>query len=155
MGKINYEEKILEALNKLVSLSEGKQVVRTSEDGRFIDCGDGTIKDTKLRLMWQKDGSQNTMNFSDAEKHCKESRVGGFSDWRLPSIDELESLVDRTKYKPAIISTLFNVKTDDWYWTGTQFAGDSGDAWIVNFYYGHVYWSDKDSSNYVRPVRQY
>ena len=44
-------------------------------------------------LVWQKQAAANTMSWSDANKYCTELSLGGYGDWRLPSIDELRSLV--------------------------------------------------------------
>ena len=126
---------------------------KTSEDGRFIDCGDGTIKDTLTGLMWDKDGSDNSMSQSRAEEYCKKSEVGGHKDWRLPTREELESILDLTKVYPAI-DPIFNCKSA-WYWTSTPYAGNSGSAWFVGFSTGSVLWNLRSYYFYVRPVRQY
>lgn len=161
--KVSFQSAVLGYLAqtvKLLSEKPGKTISAEQfpikpADTRFIDCGDGTIKDTKLGLMWPKEGSAKTMTHEEAEKYCKEFSAGGHKDWRLPTVEELESLVDRTKYSPAIISNLFSVKTDDWYWTSTIYAGYSGSAWVVSFGYGNVDWFGRSNGNYVRPVRQY
>jgi hypothetical protein len=120
---------------------------------RFIDTGDGMIKDTKTGLMWPKEGSKDYMNFADAEKYCKEFKLGDFKDWRLPTREELESILDLEKAYPAI-NPIF-IEEGNYYWSSTPFAGHSDSAWIVNFSNGNVNWSSKYSSNCVRPVRQY
>ncbi len=160
--KQTFEEKVLAYLSclpKILALLSDKnasaELPKASSDNRFVDCGDGTIKDTKTGLMWAKDGSSETMSHEKAEKYCKESSLAGYKDWRLPTVEELASLIDYKKYNPAIVSDLFNVKTDDWYWTGTIYADSSDFAWIVDFYLGRVHWCYRDNGNYVRPVRQY
>jgi hypothetical protein len=122
---------------------------------RFIDAGDGIIKDTKTGLMWPKDGSKNYMymDFNAAENYCKDFKLGGFEDWRLPTREELESILDLEKAYPAI-NPIFT-EEGNWYWSSTTYAGNSDDAWLVDFGDGYVGWYGKDSSNYVRPVRQY
>ena len=60
---------------------------------RFIDNGDGTVIDTRRQLMWQKGDNGNEVTFENAEQYCKVLRVGGYTDWRLPKPDELDTAV--------------------------------------------------------------
>jgi hypothetical protein len=65
----------------------------------FVDNGDGTITDKVTGLMWQKGGSPSDMKFDAAAKYVEElnsSRLGGYSDWRLPTMEELYSLLEAT-----------------------------------------------------------
>ena len=157
--KVNYPVEILKRLDIIVKLLSPEIAgVGEKSDERFIDNGDGTISDTRVlpngkRLMWQKEGSSETMVHSSAEKYCKDSNVGGYKDWRLPTVEELFSLVDYTKKDPAI-NELFKCNSN-WYWTSTIYAGGSGSAWVVGFNGGYVYWSSRDDGLYVRAVRQY
>jgi hypothetical protein len=155
--KKNYPAEILNRLDKIVNLlspaKEAPMVGEKSNAGVFIDCGDGTIKETKTGLMWQKEGSSDEMNHSKAKEYCKNSDVAGYKDWRLPTVEELISIVDYKKYDPAI-NGIFKCKSS-WYWTETIFADGSDDAWIVDFYNGCVDWDDRGSDYCVRPVRQY
>lgn len=64
----------------------------------FVDNGDGTITDKVTGLMWQKGGSSSEMTFDAAGKYIEglnSSRVSGYSDWRLPTMEELCSLLER------------------------------------------------------------
>jgi len=63
----------------------------------FVDNGDGTVTDKVTGLMWQKGGSPSEMKFDTAGKYVEElnsSRFGGYSDWRLPTMEELCSLLE-------------------------------------------------------------
>jgi hypothetical protein len=73
-----------------------------------------------------------------------------FNDWRLPTIQELLTLVDYTKHSPA--SNLADTKSD-FYWAFTVNAPYSDDAWGVYFYYGYSSYYHKDYNGYVRCVR--
>jgi len=157
--KVDFQSEVLKYLAEIVKCLSGektevKGIPEKSPDNRFIDCGDGTIKDTKTGLMWQKEGSTERMTHEKAGEHCEKLSVGGHKDWRLPTVEELVSLVDYKKYSPAIASDLFKVETS-WYWTSTIHAGHSGDAWIVYFNDGNVSWDDRGNGNFVRAVRQY
>ena len=65
----------------------------------FVDNGDGTLTDKITGLMWQKAGSPSEMTFDAAGKYVQElnlSRFGGYEDWRLPTLEELCSLLKGT-----------------------------------------------------------
>lgn len=58
----------------------------------YTDNGDGTVTDTITGLMWQKTMGPK-LSFEDAFRHAKTSNVGGYRDWRVPTIKELYSLI--------------------------------------------------------------
>lgn len=66
-------------------------------DGRFIAYDNGTVLDTRTNLMWAAKDNGSNINWSDAKKYSESYRVGGYSDWRMPSIDELAGLYDASK----------------------------------------------------------
>ena len=67
---------------------------------RFVDNGNGTITDHQLNLMWAKNDNQGNMNWHQAQKWVRFTLPYTFStlydNWRLPTLAELESLVDKT-----------------------------------------------------------
>jgi hypothetical protein len=66
--------------------------------------GDGTVSDLVTKLMWTQDPGKK-MTFSDAQKKAATCRVGGYSDWRLPTIKELYSLIQLNGTDPDPMST--------------------------------------------------
>jgi hypothetical protein len=60
---------------------------------RFVDNGDGTITDTRRKIMWQKGDNGKEVTFENAEQYCKTLRLGGYADWRLPNPDERDTAV--------------------------------------------------------------
>jgi hypothetical protein len=64
---------------------------------RFIDNDDGTVTDTLTNLMWAKDDNMGDITWHDAGFYCKNPPVIGFkySDWRMPTIEELKTLYDK------------------------------------------------------------
>ena len=122
----------------------------------FKDNGDGTITDLNTGLMWKKDESPE-MNWEGALKYCEELELAGHSDWRLPSIREIATLLDLS-YKD---STWFHkeffpdVKTAPlgFYWASTTYGDSFG--WGVNFQFGYDgYYAGKKHGCYpFRPVR--
>ncbi|MEA1920514.1 MAG: DUF1566 domain-containing protein [Campylobacterota bacterium] len=144
------------------------------DDGSYIsgrtraysDNGNGTINDAMLNLMWQNDYSDNKgfatdgnvpdVNHADATSYCTAIDLAGHTDWRLPTRRELQSLVDYSKpYPGPVMADAFvaTTQTDDWYWTGTDYAAGTTGALPVHFSYGDVYADHKSNTYYVRCVR--
>ena len=69
----------------------------TGRDGRFIAYDNGTVLDTKTNLMWAAKDNGRDISFSDARSYCQNYRGGGYTDWRMPTLDELAGLYDRSK----------------------------------------------------------
>ena len=61
---------------------------------RFVDNGDGTVTDSQTGLMWAKSSSPGDLAWEDAATYCKTPAIAGYkySDWRLPTIEELKTL---------------------------------------------------------------
>jgi hypothetical protein len=76
--------------------------------------------------------------------------LGGHSDWRLPRIDELETLVDYTRYDPAI-NSVFDCHLG-YYWSSSTSAF-AASAWHIIFGDGYAGWYDKTDYSYVQCVR--
>ncbi len=123
---------------------------------RFIDNGDGTVTDTKLGLMWtQATLSDANVSQHEADRICAACRIGGHEDWRLPDVEELFLLADRTRRRPAIDTAFFPQTHNDWYWTRTLLAAAPSAAWIVNFYFGlSLNYSRDISTAFVRACRE-
>ena len=77
-----------------------------SEENTFDDNGDGTIIDTKTGLMWQEQEDGRRI-WNDSLEYCKGLSLAAHSDWRLPTLEELESLWDDAGSKPDIRKQYF------------------------------------------------
>ena len=64
------------------------------KDGRFISYGNGTVMDTKTGLMWAAKDNGGGINWPNAKSYCENYRGGGYTDWRMPTQDELAGLYD-------------------------------------------------------------
>ena len=97
-------------------------------------------------LEWQAedDGIQRT--WDEAVEYAN----GLGNGWRLPTIEELISIIDLKRYDPAC--KIQNC-VSSYYWSSSPNAGDSSYAWPVNFYYGYMSPSNKDYHYYARCVR--
>jgi hypothetical protein len=58
---------------------------------RFVDNGDGTVTDTRRKIMWQRGDNGKEVTFEEAERYCKNLRLGGYADWRLPNPEERDT----------------------------------------------------------------
>jgi hypothetical protein len=123
-----------------------------SRTDRFAQ-GDVVI-DPARNLMWsRKPISTERKTFSEAEAACKACMLEGHTDWRLPTREELQSLVDYNRYNPAIDPELFPETPANYFWSSSPDASDPGYAWVVYFYHGYVHLYYRYSSAFVRAVR--
>ncbi len=129
---------------------------------RFTDNGDGTVTDNMTGLIWLKDADCFGARFwADALSDCNGLASGScgltdgsvVGDWRLPNLFELESLLDLTRYAPAIDTSYFPGTLSSYYWSSTSRALTTGEAWVVHFYAGSVGYGNKLSAYDVRAVR--
>ena len=86
----------------------------------FVDNKDKTISDKTTGLMWEKGNSENKMNREDAYEYTiKMNKMNylGHSDWRVPSIMELQSIVDYSNHKRAssciALNSIFDITAND------------------------------------------
>jgi formylglycine-generating enzyme required for sulfatase activity len=97
----------------------------------FAANGDGTITDLTTGLMWQKiDGGE--MTYENAAAFCRNLRLGGYSDWRLPSGIELFSINAFDRLNPAIDTAYFTKTAAEYWWTSERRIDDTTKVWVVN-----------------------
>ena len=117
------------------------------------------VTDSTTGLQWQDDAIGSQMTWQSAIDHCEGLSLDGFDDWRLPNVNELKTIVDRSKGNPAIVSGFENVGSSNYssyYWSSTtskDYSYYTYNAWIVNFSYGYVDNYDKYDNVFVRCVR--
>ena len=111
------------------------------------------VTDDATNLQWQNDSqvSSTLLTWSEAIKFCEDLELDNYTDWRLPNIVELSSIIDFTQAQP-VIADIFENRAGD-FWSSTTTANDDTQAWIVIFNNGIQYFRDKDEENFVRCVR--
>lgn len=114
------------------------------------------VRDTTTGLMWAVAFSD-SLDYAGALAYIAKlnaEKYLGYDDWRMPTRVELLTLVDDTRYAPAIDTDAFPGTPSEWFWTDTPHAKtQKGFAWIVHFLSGHS-GIDHHSDNYrVRAVR--
>ncbi|MBF0099928.1 MAG: DUF1566 domain-containing protein, partial [Desulfobacterales bacterium] len=100
----------------------------------IVDNGDGTVTDKDTGLMWQKDDVVGK-SWKDAMAYCENLTLAGYSDWRLPNLNELLSISDKSKGYPAM-NSLFSCHSP-YYWASTTFVYRTDYAWCVGFTDGY------------------
>lgn len=131
--------------------------------------GDEIVTDHITGLQWQDDAeavstskpwltaANNVAPYTDtsgdsATTYCTNLALGGYTDWRLPTIKELLSLSDYEQTSPSIDS-IFKNPVSTFYWSSTTDANDNSRARYVSFNYGTQSVLSKINSRYVRCVR--
>ncbi len=132
----------------------------TTPTGDFIDNKDGTVthKTTGLTWMrcslgqeWVSSTCSGPLGFYSYDQSAALTHTfAGHSDWRVPNIAELQTIVERESTHPAINSTIFPSTPKYSFWSSSHYAGVAWRAWFVDFSYGYV----GDDYDYVDlPVR--
>jgi hypothetical protein len=135
----------------------------------FIDNNDGTVTDRATGLMWEKSGSSSRLSNRGAKEYINKlnkQRVAGYRDWRMPTVEELASLLVRKKSNGVHINPVFDHK-QTLCWTIDRCESQSWSwykgAWLIDFKNGAVneaYWTGqsggryrKNPQNYIKAVR--
>jgi hypothetical protein len=128
-GKIKKKETTAQETSKLAAKMFASKVI--GKDGRFIAYDDGTVLDMGSGLMWAAKDNGSDINWQDAKSYCENYRGGGYTDWRMPTQDELAGLYDKAKgYKSACgdeahLTELIRLTC---YWTWASETGGFGAA---------------------------
>ncbi len=131
----------------------GLSVILLAAD--FIRVKSGVVADFRTGLTWQDDVKSRQMLWREAINYCENLTLNGSSDWRLPNINELNSILDYTKNDPSIYSVFLNTITGEdtnsahyYYWSSTSYfeAKKRDFAWAIGFVYGGQEKKDKFKS---------
>ena len=114
--------------------------------------GSESVMDGTLQWQDNRDAKTVQRDWEGAKSYCANLTLDGYSDWRLPTIKELQSIVDITKHDPAIKGGFSNTASS-WYWSASPTVNYDSNAWIVSFYDGYTYNSTLTHTHYVRCVR--
>lgn len=121
--------------------------------------GKPLVIDHASGLMWQQSGSSKAMTYKDAQAYLKrlnQRRYAGFKDWRLPTIEELGSLIEPTARNRKLFIDLVFDPTQKWCWSAdlADFEiNDASVAWGVGFEGGYVSHGFSGDQGYLRGVR--
>jgi hypothetical protein len=114
-----------------------------------VNAAADTVRANATGLTWQRTVPASTYTQSQAYAYC--AGLGG--GYRLPTILELQSILELTRVSPAIDPTAFPGTPSAQFWTSTARAGFSGSGWWVDFSDGRTGFGDVASALRVRCVR--
>lgn len=156
----------------------------SSETASYINHGNGTVTHKQSGLMWKKcsegkagnncQGVTKSYTWDEAVENFKQHSFSGYSDWRLPTAEEVQTLVICTNgvsidkawrtscmlngmsnfIKPTIDIESFPNTSSSYFWTSSEVERDKSHAWIISFYSGSGSWGKKNGKNAVRLVRE-
>jgi len=118
--------------------------------GTEADC----VTDKLTGLMWARAPDSIPTTWTNALASANGLTLCGFSDWRLPNVNEIESLVNSGAANQATFLNTqgFNGVVASSYWSSSSYAGSAGSAWTVDMIDGSVLAFDKAVNRYVWPV---
>lgn len=137
----------------------------SNPDSIYTVPGDGTVTDARTGLVWKQclegqsgadcgTGSATNMTWAGALAHAESHSFAGQSDWRLPSVKELRSLVEDCRTLPSINDHVFKNAPSSYVWSGSPTVGSLNSARLVNFGNGGAEGSYRNNGYYlVRLVR--
>jgi hypothetical protein len=136
--------------------AQTERYIKIGEDGALL-AGDAAewvaVLDTRTNLMWAVEVLKR-QTWKKALKAPEKLAIAGFKDWRLPNVEELFCLADRTRCDPAIDKDFFPDTPSSWFWSFTPWASSpAGGAWCVDFSYGISDCYGQGSECCVRAVR--
>ena len=118
--------------------------------------------DPATGLMWTKQDNGSDVTWNQASAYCANLRLGGNSDWRLPTIDELQGIYDSSVNSPGVWNdsnsvnwvdyrVKGNLRLSGWHWSSSS-GNASGEAWLFSFVNGMRYSYRPDVSNMKRAL---
>jgi hypothetical protein len=119
----------------------------------FIDNGNGTVTDTITGLIWQKNESTATLTWENSLSYCNNLSLSDETDWRLPDIRELQSIINDNRYMPALDNVFLVNNTAGRRWSSSSLNDRPSLAWTVNIASGGAIKDYKYNSAFVRCVR--
>ncbi len=141
----------------------------TTPDTDFELPRDGTVIHDSTNLQWAQcalgqrwsrdfcTGQATSMSWDEANMAVDELNqngdLAGYTDWRLPSREELETIVELCREAPAINENIFPNTPWAGFWSSSLDTEEEDHAWFVGFYYGLAFEYSRESSYRVRPVR--
>jgi len=133
-------------------------IAAIARDGTFIAYDNGTVKDTKTGFMWASKDNGEDINWKDAKRYCENYRGGGYTDWRMPTQNELTGLYDQSEsyqVKPEnrnVYLTKLIQLTTGWLWASKTRGSKA--AFFSFGYWGRFGYYPSDSNvRRVLPVR--
>ncbi len=129
-----------------------------AQEHEYVRDDIGIVTDVTTGLQWQdsytaeNNESVKSASWDEAQNYCSALTLGGYSDWRTPTVEELIEITNHESTDPAI-HPVFKHTVSSAYWTSLQSDSNESVAWFVYFYNGFANWKAKEGSAYVRCIR--
>jgi Protein of unknown function (DUF1566) len=117
------------------------------------DVQTDVVRDLRTRLTWQRLVPADKLSLAAAGQYCADLNLGGHDDWRLPSMQEFQTIVDEGRNNPAIDPAAFPNTPPEGFWTGTLWAGTTMLAWHADFDRGSAAYDNATMPYRTRCVR--
>ena len=75
------------------------EAAELNQGSRFVASDDNTVLDTETGLMWATKDNEVDTNWDAAKSYCENYSAGGYTNWRLPTLEELCTIYDQTSVK--------------------------------------------------------
>ncbi len=142
-------------------------IPHSAPDSRYnISTNGYTVTDTKTQLTWKRcsegqywngstcSNTSDNYTWEQALQYADSHSFSGYSDWRLPNVKELASLMEEACYEPSINSYIFpGVPVGRVYWSSSPNANEDNGAWYFHFDDNLELNYSKSSLNTLRLVR--
>jgi len=112
-----------------------------------------TVRDRGTGLVWQRTASAEHYNFTAAAAYCAALKLAGADDWRVPTMKELQTIVDEGLDAPAQSATTFPDAAAEAFWSSSLWAASENQAWFVEFTHGSGVYGLTTMAYRVRCVR--
>jgi len=92
------------------------------------------VLDTTTQLLWQDSAINGnaSVTFKEATNYCQFLEINQYKEFRLPTLSELQTIVDYKHAAPAILDGFKNISSTS-YWTTTKYADANDEVWTINF----------------------
>lgn len=133
-----------------VNASDTKKSNTLKKSGHYVI-------DKANKLMWQdnKITTKTILSQEKAVSYCKKLRLGGFKNWKTPSVEEYKTIIDKTRDDEIMIDKTFKYILQEGYWTRDRTWRNFG-IWGYYIYFksGAAYYENRTYPKYVRCVRE-
>lgn len=132
---------------------------------QFAVSADNVVTDKVNKLMWMRCslgqqatddtciGNSSKQTWLDALNQAERLIFAGFSDWRIPNKNELNTLIELSCNMPAINSEIFPFTGSVSYWTSSPYEDTESHLWTINFANGNIFAIEANQKVAVRFVR--
>lgn len=119
----------------------------------FSIASPSTVIDNLTGLMWRRQFLSDTLTWESALTHADTAATAGFTDWRLPNIKEIQSIMDVSRINPCLNTSYFTAIPAMKCWASTTLPNKTGSAWYLDTRFGITTYDVKTRRNYVYLVR--